>query len=206
MKTSAPAADAPRIGLVCDAAVDLELDGQPGFVDHPSQAGDLGLHGTDVGLAAESRIDGHGEDQVGFGQDMLDNLGGSVRVERDAAARAEVADAGEGAMQVGAGFGVHDDQVASRVDVPSQQLVGVDDHEMRFEPDRAVRPRCRNDVRAEGEVGDEDTVHDVPLDPVHARLAQLPHLVAEAGEVGRQHRRHDERRGDTWLGHGRGPF
>ena len=85
----------------------------------------------------------------------------------------------------GAGLGVHDDQLASRVDVTRQELVGVDDHEMGLESDGAVRACRRDDVRAEGEVGNEDTVHDVPLDPVHAGLAQFGHLVTGSGEVGR---------------------
>ena len=56
---------------------------------------------------------------------------------------------------------------------------------MGLESDTAVRARRRDDVRAEGEVGNEHAVHDVPLDPVHARLAQFDHLVTDAGEVGR---------------------
>ena len=91
----------------------------------------------------------------------------------------------ERAMEVGAGFGMHDDQLATRVDVTAQELVGVDHHEVSLESDSAVRARRRDDVRAEGEVGNEHTVHHVPLDPVHAGLAQFGHLVAEAGEVGR---------------------
>jgi hypothetical protein len=51
---------------------------------------------------------------------------------------------------------------------------------------------CRgDDVGAEGQVGDELAVHHVKLDEVHARFLQRRDLLAEAGEVGRQHGRCD---------------
>jgi hypothetical protein len=54
-----------------------------------------------------------------------------------------------------------------------------------------VRAARGDDVGPDGQVRDEDAVHDVPLDPVHAGLLERRHLLAEAGEVGWQHRRHD---------------
>ena len=48
-----------------------------------------------------------------------------------------------------------------------------------------------DDVGAEREVGDELTVHHVPLDEVDTGLLEGDDLVAEAGEVGGQHRRDD---------------
>ena len=50
---------------------------------------------------------------------VRDQLGGVVRVEGDAAARAERRGCGQRAVQVGAGLGVHDDQLAAGLDIPS---------------------------------------------------------------------------------------
>ena len=54
-----------------------------------------------------------------------------------------------------------------------------------------VRPACSDDVRAEGEVGHELAVHDVPLDEVDAGLLERDALLAEACEVRGEHRRRD---------------
>ena len=48
-----------------------------------------------------------------------------------------------------------------------------------------------DDVGPERQVGDELAVHHVPLDEVDARLLQRGDLLAEPGEVGRQHGRGD---------------
>ena len=91
----------------------------------------------------------------------------------------------------GAGLGVHDHQLASGLDVQPEETVGIDHHEVRLEADGAVGARGSDDVRTEGEVRDEDTVHHVPLDPVDARGAQRSDLLSQAREVGWEDGRDD---------------
>ena len=183
----------PGDRCVGDAAVDLQFDGVPRFIDHATQLSDLGLDGGDVLLAAEARVDRHRQDEVDLGQHVRDDVGGRVRVERHPAASPEVADPPQRAVQMRAGLGVDDDELAARLDVAGEELVGIDHHEVSLELHRAVRLRGGDDVGAEGQVRDEDAVHDIPLDAVDAGLAQLAHLVAQAGEVRRKNGGNDQR-------------
>jgi hypothetical protein len=82
---------------------------------------------------------------------------------------------------------VHDDQLAPGVDVAVEHGVGLLDHEVGLERHGDVRAAGGDDVGAEGEVGHEAPVHDVPLDAVDARLLEGDDLVAQPREVGRQH-------------------
>ena len=103
----------------------------------------------------------------------------------------ELADVAERAVQVGAGLGVHDDDLAAGLDVLVHQLVGVHHHQVRLEGDVDVRPTGLDHVGPEGQVRHEHAVHHVELDPVDAGLLERDALLAEPGEVGRQDRRGD---------------
>ena len=105
--------------------------------------------------------------------------------------RAELADVAERAVQVGAGLGVHDHDLASGLDVQVGELVGVHDHQVRLERDVDVGPAGLDHVGPEGEVRHEHAVHHVPLDAVDAGLLECDALLAEPGEVRGQHRRGD---------------
>jgi len=92
------------------AAVDLEVDdvGQSRVIDHRPHGSHLRLHGRDVALTAETRVDGHDQHEV----DEIEHLGDDVRwrrrVERDAGRRTELADVAQRPMQVQARLGMHD--------------------------------------------------------------------------------------------------
>ena len=101
-------------------------------------------------------------------------------------------------VQVPAGLGVHDEALAAGLDVEVGQPVGLLDHQVGLERHRRRGAGSDgDDVGAEGEVGHEAAVHHVPLDAVDAGLLEGDALLAEAGEVGGQHRGRDlDRRGD----------
>ena len=92
---------------------------------------------------------------------------------------------------MGAGLDVDDDDVATGLDVAGEQLVGVDHHQMGFEGNRHVGPTSRDDVRPEGQIGNENAVHHVELDSIDAGQLEVGTLLTEAGEIGRQNRRGD---------------
>ena len=151
--------------------------------DEPAHLGHLGLHGVDVGLATEPRVDGHHEHEVDEVEDVLHRAGRRGGVDGDRGSGAELADVAQGAVQVAAGLGVDDEHLAPGVDVARRQLVGLLHHEVGLEHDGGVRPARGDDIGPEGEVRHEAPVHHVPLDPVDACLLEGRHLRAQPREV-----------------------
>ena len=122
---------------------------------------------------------------------MLDGLGRGRRVERHRGLGAEIVDAAQGAVQVAAGLGVHDDEAAAGLDPAGEQVVGLLHHEVGLEEQVGAIAAGGDHVGAEGEVRDEPAVHHVPLDAVDAGVGEVRDRVAEPGEVGGQDRRGD---------------
>jgi hypothetical protein len=82
------------------------------------------------------------------------------------------------------GLGVHDQPLATCLDVLGSHRVGGQHHQVCFERQRCVPARRGDDRRPEGEIGHELAVHDIPLDPVDSGGLERCHLVAQLGEVG----------------------
>ena len=173
-----------------------------GLPEQGGGLGDLRLHGGEVALPPEARVDGHDEHEVDQVEDVGDRSHRRGGIEGDARPGAQFGDAPEGAVQVTTGLGVDDDELAARFHEPGQQPVGLVHHEVGLERDLHQRADGGDHVRPEGQVGNEAPVHHVPLDPVHAGLLEGSHLVAEAGEVGREDGRDDA---DGRGIHGAGP-
>jgi hypothetical protein len=176
-----------------DTTVDLELDVEAALVDEGPRLGDLGLHGGDVGLAAEPGVDRHHQDQVHQIDDVADGLDPGRRVERHSRPGAESPDLAQRLVEMCAGLGVNDDQLAAGLDVAAEEVVGVADHQMRLEPHGRPGPAGGDHVGSEGQVGDEVPVHHVPLDSVDPGLFQGGDVVAEAREIGGQNGGHNQR-------------
>ena len=92
-------------------------------------------------------------------------------------------------MQVGARLGMDDQPGAARLDVARRHHVRGEDHQVGLERQGHSLAHGGDDVGPERQVGDELAVHHVPLHEVDAGLLESDDLVAEPGEVGRQHRR-----------------
>ena len=110
--------------------------------------------------------------------------GGSCRVERHASGRAQRRNVGEGAVQVGAGLGVHDQALAAGLHVLGSHQVGSQHHQMSFERNSCERASGGDHIWAEGEVGHELPIHHVPLNAIDASSLQGSDFVTEAREVG----------------------
>jgi 23S rRNA (uracil1939-C5)-methyltransferase len=171
-----------------DAAVDLEVDLETGRRDHLLDLADLGFHRGDVGLTAESGIDGHHEHHVDQIEDMCNCVGRGRRVEGDRRSGPERRDVSERAVQVLACLDVHDQPLASGIDVLLRHCVGREYHQVGFERQRTVLACAGDHVRTERQVGHELSVHHVELDPVDARSLEGLDLCAEHCEVDGQYR------------------
>jgi len=183
-----------------DSAVDLDVDVGAGCVDHCLDLGDLGLHGRDVGLAAKAGVNGHDQDHVKQIEHVRDCGRGRRRVEGDRRMSAEFADVAEGAVQMVAGFGMHDQHLATGFDIPVRQLIGLLHHEVGLEGAVGAVTYRRNDIGPKGKVGNESAIHHVELEAVDAGFVEGLDFFAEAAEIGRKHRRDD--RNGTGCGHG----
>ena len=182
------------------AAIDLDHRIEAALGAHLADAPDLGQHLGQEGLAAESGIDRHHQDDVAEMQDILDEFRRARRVDHNARLLAERADLAEHPVQVdgGAGLGLDQQVIGAGVGEGSEIALGLDDHEMDVE--RLCR-RAANGLehdRADGDVGNETAVHHVDMDPVGPGRVDGAHLLAQAREVGRQDRGRDE----DGAGHG----
>ena len=174
-----------------DATVDFDVDLETGRSDHPLDFTDLGFHRGDVGLAAESGIDGHHEHHVDQIQDMRDRVGRGRRVEGDGGSGTERRDVSERTVQVLTRLDVHDQAPTSGLDVLLCHRVRREDHQVGFERQRTVLAHAGDHVGSERQVGYELSVHHVELDPVDARSLEGLDLGAEYCEVDGQYRRSD---------------
>jgi hypothetical protein len=87
-----------------------------------------------------------------------------VRVEGHSGPHAELADALQGAMQVGAGLPVHADLVAAQGGQPLQIVVRVGDHEVDVQADLRKRFGYRfGDRESEGKIGHKVPVHEIQV-------------------------------------------
>ena len=102
-------------------------------IEKLSYRGDLGLHGGEVLLSAEPRIDGHHQHHVDEVADMCDGAGRGRGVERNSGGRAGVVDQAERAVEVRAGLGMDDHPGAPGSDVLRDHRVGREHHEVGLE-------------------------------------------------------------------------
>jgi hypothetical protein len=137
----------------------------------------------DERLAAPARVDGHAEREVGLDRERPDRR---ARVDRDAGARAGLADRVHREVDVRRGLDVEGDVVGAGLDVLDGAAVRPVDHQVDVEHGlRGERLAQRvDDDRAERDRRDEVAVHDVAVDQPGARGHDLLHLGGQAGEVG----------------------
>ena len=145
--------------------------------------GDLWDAVGDEGLSAESRVDGHDENEVGLIEERHEPLDGGLGVDGDPDLQALFFYPLHRGMDVPFGFAVDGDGVALRVDEGVDVSDGVVDHQVGIEESVRVSSDGLDYRRSERYVGDEHPVHNIEVDPVRAGLVCPGDLLAESGEV-----------------------
>jgi 23S rRNA (uracil1939-C5)-methyltransferase len=192
-----------RDGVGADAAINLDIDVVAAGVGHGPYLGDLGRHGRNVGLTAEAGVHRHHQHQINQVEHMGHGRRRRRRIEGDRRLDAERANVAEGAMQMLAGFGVHDEPLATSVDVTGRQFVRGEHHEVRLERKLGVLSAGRDEVGPERQIRNKLAVHDVPLDAIGASRFQRGHFLAHASPIGRENRRGEVNWSSRGGGHGR---
>src|SRR4051794_6730578 len=95
-------------------------------------------------------------------------------------------------------FDVNRDRVRAGFEKTWQIMIGPLDHEMNVERQLRVLAHRREDCRAERNVIDEMSVHDVEMQPVRARFFRAMNFGFEIREIGGENRRSDQ---DFWWRH-----
>lgn len=90
---------------------------------------------------------------------------------------------------MGARFGVHDQAPASGLDIPRRQDIGSENHEVSLERFVGMAAGGGNDVGPEGEIGNELSVHHIPLEKIDASCIQGFDLGTQFGKVAGENRR-----------------
>ena len=180
------------------AAVHLDLRLEAAVLDDAAQAADLVEGSRDELLPAEAGVHGHHEHVVELGQDLVERRQGRGGVEGHPRPNAPLAQERDLALQVRHRFLVQRDPGRPRVHEGLQVPVRVLDHQVNVEGKRRGLVEGRHDGRAERDVGDEMTVHDVDVHERRPTAGGARDLFREAREVGRKDRRGEDH-GPLWL-------
>ncbi len=154
--------------------------------DH-AQAPDLGQHFREEGLAAESRIHGHHQDDIAEMEDIFDELRRARGIQHHPCPLSEISDLGERPMQMDRGAGLSLDQqvIRPRFGKDAEVALRLDHHEMHIERLRRRAPDRLQHDRPNGDIGHEAAIHHIHMDPVGAGRIDRADLLAQAREIRR---------------------
>ena len=143
---------------------------------------------ADEALGCKAGVDGHEQHHVNVPEDVLEECDGRMGVEGHTDAHAGVTDGVDGAVEVGAGLVVDGHHVGAGVGHLTDEFLRFDDHQVHVRGLVADAAEGVHDREAEGDVGDEDAVHDVDMQPVGLTAIDHLHVAAEVHKVGRKER------------------
>lgn len=183
------------------SAVDFDEGRESALIDHTTQALDLVDRLRDELLTAEAGVDTHQEDHVEVSEYVDEELDRYVRIEGHCGLHPCVFDRPDGAVQVWADLVVD----VHRVDLQGSQLADelhrIYDHQMHIQRLLDDGADGLKDGEPEGNIGHEDAIHDVNVEPVGLALVDEAHVLLQAKEIRREERRRYDR---LLLAHGSG--
>ena len=84
---------------------------------------------------------------------------------------------------MGAGFGMHGDDLGTGIGESAQIGIGGRNHQMHVKGLRRQRPDGFDNIGAKADIGNEMPVHDIEMDQVGTSAVNGFHLFAQTGEV-----------------------
>ena len=143
------------------------------------------LYGVfDEFLSSEARVDGHEEHHVNVLDDVFEHTHGSVGVEGDSCFHAGIVYLLDGAVKVGTGFVVHVHHVGSKCFDLLGEFAWVNYHQVYVEGLLAYFGDGLEYGKSETDVGHEDAVHHVKVEPVGFTAVEHVDVFCQIGKVG----------------------
>ena len=159
--------DQVRQVVQIDPAVDLDGDVELFFPDPGFERPDLlRKAGGDEFLASPAGIDGHEEDEIELAEDLLQQVDGCRGIEGQAGLAAQFLDERDVLVEMGGGLQVEGDPVGPGLMEEGDEGARLLDHEMDVQGQGGLVLQGGHELGAQGQVGDEVSVHDVDMDEV----------------------------------------
>ena len=151
-------------------------------------------------LATKAGIDAHHEQQVQISEHLNDTRQRRRRVQRHAGAAAHLADVDELSLKMGRYLLMDGNAAGASCREIIEVSLGLHDHQVTVEGQIGELANRLDDLRAECNVRNELTIHDVDVNPVGAPSLAHRDLVRQTREVRRKYARRDA--GDVIARHG----
>ena len=171
-----------------DASVDLYQGVTVGLLNELTQLTNLVERVGDELLSPETGIDGHEQHHIDLRDDVGqsgDRRGGA---ERDGGMETSLANLLKDTVVMGERLEMDIHVIGSQVGDLPDELLRLDNHEMDVEGLLTQAGDMAQDRKTKGDVGDEDTVHDIEMEIVGTALIEPLHLAFEIAKIGSQQR------------------
>jgi hypothetical protein len=187
-----PDARAFRGGFKVHAAVHADVVSQLSVAPPRGRLLDFGQGLIDKVLPAETRIHRHDQEFIDLLQIRLNQCDRRGRVDRQADSFAERLDLPQQGRDLVTEFHMDIELIRARPCKRLQQDFRPRTHQMHVKENLHQRADGLHHFRAEREVRNKMSVHDVQMQPVGPRMIDPPGFPAEAREVGGQQRRRND--------------
>jgi hypothetical protein len=144
-----------------DAPIDFDEYLQLSCHNRTPECPDLVKRCGQKALPAEAGVDGHKQDHIHLGKNIMEESQGGGRVEDYTRAYAGIANSLNRAMQVAAGFKVHRQVGTARIDERRQEHVGFFNHKMDIKGKMRYGMQGLDDWWTDREIWHEVAVHNV---------------------------------------------
>ena len=135
---------------------------------------------------AEAGIDAHEQDDIEVLEDVLQGVDGRMGIEGNACFHACCLDLLDSAVQVGGRLSVDGKDVGTRAGECLNVALGLDNHQMDVQGFTGCLFYVLHNRQAVGDVGDENAVHDVEMEPIGIAAVDHFDVSAQMEEVGRE--------------------
>ena len=171
-------------GLHIDPSIHLDQETKSQLRADPIGIADLAEHVVHEGLAAESRLDRHDQENIKASKELSGLIEGGARLDGEARFLAGGAHGVQRDARIVVGLEVRGHgRNSGNAHELRDVAVGTLDHEMDIEREARVASGSFHDRLTEGNVRDEVPIHHVAMDPIGARGRHALDLIPQATEV-----------------------
>ena len=181
-----PCSKEPAAGIEIDPAVDFYARRTAAPGEEGAQLADFLQGMRNERLPAEAGIDAHEQDDVEVLEDVLQGVDGRMGIEGNACLHACRLDLLDGAVQMGGRLSVDGKDVGTRAGECLNVAFGLDNHQMDVQGFAGCLFYVLHNRQAVGDVGDENAVHDVEVEPIGIAAVDHFDVSAQMEEVGRE--------------------